>query len=162
MSILIRKKFLGMVLAGILAFGLQAADTQAAEQTVTKNGEYASVPVNAENFTGSARMESLFSPHEGSATYAAYVTFEPGARTHWHIHPKGQALIVTAGTGYVQEWGKEPVLIQPGDVVWCPAGVKHWHGATAKNAMTHLAISEKSDKVVTWLEPVSDEQYPQK
>ena len=159
---MIRKKFLGMVLAGILAFGLQAADTQAAEQTVTKNGEYASVPVNAENFTGSARMESLFSPHEGSATYAAYVTFEPGARMHWHIHPKGQALIVTAGTGYVQEWGKEPVLIQPGDVVWCPAGVKHWHGATAKNAMTHLAISEKSDKAVTWLEPVSDEQYPQK
>ena len=159
---MIRKKFLGMVLAGILAFGLQAADTQAAEQTVTKNGEYASVPVNVENFTGSARMESLFSPHEDSATYAAYVTFEPGARTHWHIHPKGQALIVTAGTGYVQEWGKEPVLIQPGDVVWCPAGVKHWHGATAKNAMTHLAISEKSDKAVTWLEPVSDERYPQK
>ena len=101
-------------------------------------------------------MESLFGPHEGSATYAAYVTFEPGARTNWHIHPKGQALIVTNGTGYVQEWGKEPVLIQPGDVVWCPAGIKHWHGATSKNAMTHLAILEKSDKDVVWLEPVGD------
>lgn len=157
-----KKKFLSTVFAGLLIFGLQTANSEAAEQTVVKNGEYASVAINGDNFTGSARMESLFAPHEGSATYAAYVTFEPGARTNWHIHPKGQALIVTNGTGYVQEWGKEPVLIQPGDVVWCPAGIKHWHGATSKNAMTHLAISEKSDESVTWLEPVSDADYPQK
>lgn len=153
---------LSAIFAGLLVFGLQMTDIQAEEQTVTKNGEYPSVAVNADNFTGVARMESLFAPHEGSATYAAYVTFEPGARTNWHIHPKGQALIVTNGTGYVQEWGKEAVLIQPGDVVWCPAGVKHWHGATAQNAMTHLAISEKSDKEVVWLEPVSEKDYPQK
>ena len=157
---MVKGKFLNTLFAGLLIFGLQTANSEAAEQTVTKNGEYVSIAINGDNFTGHARMESLFGPHEGSATYAAYVTFEPGARTNWHIHPKGQALIVTSGTGYVQEWGKEPVLIQPGDVVWCPAGVKHWHGATSKNAMTHLAISEKSDKDVVWLEPVGDNDYP--
>jgi 4-carboxymuconolactone decarboxylase len=90
----------------------------------------------------------------------AYVTFEPGARSAWHTHPLGQTLIVTAGTGWVQEWNGEKHEIRPGDVVWTPPGVKHWHGATATSGITHLAIQESLDgKNVDWMEKVSDEQY---
>ncbi len=86
--------------------------------------------------------------------------FEPGARTAWHTHPLGQTLIVTAGTGLTQMWGGPIEEIQEGDVVWCPPGEKHWHGATPTTAMTHIAIVEKLDgKVVEWMEKVSDEQY---
>ncbi len=88
------------------------------------------------------------------------VTFEPGARTAWHTHPLGQTLIVTAGCGLVQSWGGPVEKIRPGDVVWCPPGEKHWHGATATTAMTHIAIVERLDgKAVDWMEKVTDEQY---
>ena len=88
------------------------------------------------------------------------VTFEPGARTTWHTHPLGQTLIVTAGCGWTQCLGGPVEEIRPGDVVWFPAGEKHWHGAAAATTMTHIAITEKLDgKAVEWLEPVSDEQY---
>jgi len=95
----------------------------------------------------------------------AFVTFEPGSRTAWtawHTHPAGQILIVTAGVGLVQEWGKKAEKIYPGDVVWIPAGVKHWHGATPDAIMMHIAIQEEVDgKTVEWLEKVSDEEYPE-
>ena len=88
------------------------------------------------------------------------VTFEPGARTAWHTHPLGQALIVTAGSGRVQRWGGPIEEIRLGDVIWIPPGEKHWHGATATTAMTHLAIVEKLDgNYADWMEQVSDEQY---
>jgi quercetin dioxygenase-like cupin family protein len=88
------------------------------------------------------------------------VTFEPGARTAWHRHPLGQTLIVTAGSGWVQQWGGQIQEIRQGDVVWIPPGQKHWHGATATTAMTHIAIQEQLDgKVVEWMEKVSEEQY---
>jgi quercetin dioxygenase-like cupin family protein len=89
------------------------------------------------------------------------VTFEAGARSAWHSHPLGQTLIVTAGTGWIQEeGGGEKQEIRQGDVVWTPPGVWHWHGATRTTAMTHIAIQEALDgKVVEWTEKVSDEQY---
>ena len=88
------------------------------------------------------------------------VTFEPGARSNWHIHPVGQALIVTSGVGLTQEWGKPIREIRAGDVVVCPAGVKHWHGASPNSAMTHIAVTEDKDgSCVQWLEKVTDEQY---
>lgn len=90
----------------------------------------------------------------------ARVTFEPGARTAWHAHPLGQTLIVTAGTGWVQQWGGAVQEMREGDVVRIPPGVKHWHGATATTAVTHIALQEQLDgKVVEWMEKVSDEQY---
>jgi quercetin dioxygenase-like cupin family protein len=89
-----------------------------------------------------------------------HVTFAPGARTAWHTHPAGQILIVTYGTGWIQQWGAERREIKPGDVVWIPPGVKHWHGGTATNGMSHMAIQEMVDgRNVDWLEKVSDEQY---
>jgi quercetin dioxygenase-like cupin family protein len=90
----------------------------------------------------------------------AIVTFEPGARAAWHTHPLGQTLIVTFGAGWVQREGGPIEDIRPGDVVWFPAGEKHWHGATATTAMSHIAIAEKLDgKAVDWMEKVTDDQY---
>jgi len=114
----------------------------------------------AENFSGSVRVDPLFQAHEPSRTSGALVTFEPGARSTWHTHPLGQALIVTAGCGITQCWGEEPVRIRPGDVITCPPDKKHWHGAAPDTAMSHIAIQEAPNgKAVEWLERVSDEEY---
>jgi 4-carboxymuconolactone decarboxylase len=88
------------------------------------------------------------------------VTFQPGAHTNWHTHPLGQLLIVTAGQGWVQAQGESALAMKPGDTVWIKPGVKHWHGATRTSGMTHVAVSEANyGESVTWLEPVSDDQY---
>ena len=129
-------------------------------QQITRAGEQASTFGAAENFTGHARVDPLFSPNETIHASLAYVTFDPGARSAWHTHPAGQRLVVTAGVGLTQEWGKAVKVIRPGDVVWCPPGVKHWHGAAPNTSMTHLAMSGYVDgKSVTWMEKVTDEQY---
>ena len=114
----------------------------------------------AEYFTGNVRIDPLNSAPEPSRVSCASVTFEPGARTAWHTHPLGQTLLVTAGAGWTQCEGEDVVEIRAGDVIWCPPGHKHWHGASATVAMTHVAITEALDgKPIDWLEEVSDEQY---
>lgn len=111
-------------------------------------------------FTGQVRQDPLFEAPDPARVRIVSVTFEPGARTHWHTHPLGQTLIVTAGVGWVQREGGRIEEIRPGDVVWIAPGEKHWHGATPTTAMTHIAVHEALDgQHVTWLEPVSDEQY---
>ena len=111
-------------------------------------------------FSGTVRIDPLFQADAPARVACASVTFEPGARTAWHTHPLGQTLIVTAGCGWAQREGGPVEEIRPGDVVWFPAGEKHWHGATETTAMTHIAIQEQLDgKAVDWLEKVSDEQY---
>jgi quercetin dioxygenase-like cupin family protein/phenylpyruvate tautomerase PptA (4-oxalocrotonate tautomerase family) len=127
---------------------------------IRRNGSQPSTKGSADYFTGTVRVDPLFSPPEPARASGGSVTFEPGARTTWHTHPLGQALIVTAGCGRLQR-GKEPIQeIRPGDVVWTPPGVKRWHGASPSTAMTHIAIQEKRDgKVVEWMEKVADEDY---
>ena len=111
-------------------------------------------------FTGRVRVDPLFLPNESFQAIGARVTFEPGARTAWHTHPLGQTLVVTEGFGRVQRWGGPIEEIRPGDVVWFPAGEKHWHGAAPATAMTHIAIcGEWEGKSADWMEKVSDEQY---
>jgi quercetin dioxygenase-like cupin family protein len=111
-------------------------------------------------FTGTVRVDPLFTAPDPARVSGALVTFEPGARTAWHTHPLGQTLIVTSGCGWVQREGGVVEEIRPGDVVWFPPGEKHWHGATATTAMSHIAIQEKlNGSVVDWLEHVSDAQY---
>ncbi|MGO8699531.1 MAG: cupin domain-containing protein [Limisphaerales bacterium] len=111
-------------------------------------------------FTGAVRIDSPFKGSGAARVSGAIVTFEPGARTAWHTHPLGQALIVTAGCGRVQREGGPIENIHPGDIVWFPQGEKHWHGAAPTTAMTHIAIAELLDgKAVDWMEKVSDEQY---
>lgn len=111
-------------------------------------------------FTGTVRIDSPFQAVEPARIGGAVVTFEPGARTAWHTHPLGQTLFVTAGCGWAQQEGGAVEEIRPGDIVWFAPGEKHWHGATATTAMTHIAVAEKLDgKSVDWLEKVSDENY---
>ncbi len=130
---------------------------------IVRGGSQASVKGPAEWFTGCVRIDPLFSKtNEPSRATGAYVTFEPGARTAWHTHPLGQTLIVTSGIGCVRQWGGPVQEIRQGDVVWFPAGLKHWHGASPDNAMTHIAVQEElNGSAVQWMEHVSDEQYQQ-
>ncbi|QEX79782.1 cupin domain-containing protein [Xanthomonas arboricola pv. pruni] len=127
---------------------------------VSKAGGAASVAGPADYFTGKVRIDAPFQADAPARVGGATVTFEPGAHTAWHTHPLGQTLIVTAGAGRVQEWGKPAQQIRPGDIVWIPPGVKHWHGANATVAMSHIAIAEAQDgSPVTWLEQVSEAQH---
>ncbi len=139
---------------------MAAAAPDAAPVKVTRAGATSSVAGSADYFTGTVRVDAPFQADAPARVGGATVTFEPGARTAWHTHPLGQTLVVTTGVGLVQEWGKAAQEIRPGDIVWIPPGVKHWHGATAKVAMSHIAIAESQDgSPVTWMEQVTDAQY---
>jgi quercetin dioxygenase-like cupin family protein len=110
-------------------------------------------------FTGSVRVDAIFPPDGGRNSGGGAVTFEPGARTHWHTHPAGQTIIMQ-GLGFVQRLSGPIEEVKPGDVVFFEPNEKHWHGASAQNGMVHIAITEVVDgKAVDWLEPVNDEQY---
>jgi quercetin dioxygenase-like cupin family protein len=127
---------------------------------IKRNGTRPSGKGPADYFTGGVRVDPLFEAPDPARVRGAHVTFEPGARTAWHTHPLGQTLIVTSGLGWAQSEGGPVEEIRPGDVVWFAPGEKHWHGASASNAMTHIAIQEAlNGKVVDWLEQVSDAQY---
>jgi quercetin dioxygenase-like cupin family protein len=127
---------------------------------IKRSGSQPSGKGPAEYFTGSVRMDPLFEAKDPARAGGVSVTFEPGARTAWHSHPLGQHLIVTAGSGRVQNWDGPIQEIRPGDVVWSPPGEKHWHGATPTTAMTHISIVEQlHGKAADWMEKVSDEQY---
>src|SRR6266849_6113536 len=130
------------------------------QMDIKRNGSQPSARGPAEYFTGTVRIDQLFKAPGPACASGAYVTFEPCARSNWHTHPLGQTLIVTSGCGFVQSWGGPIKVIRPGDVVSCPPGEKHWHGAAPTTAMTHIAIQEELDgKVVNWMEKVTDEQY---
>ncbi|WP_374486028.1 cupin domain-containing protein [Zoogloea sp.] len=151
-------KTLAAALIAPLAVSAAGDDTQ--HVRITRIGTQASATGPADYFTGTVRIDSPFHGTAPARIGGASVSFEPGARTAWHSHPLGQTLIVTAGSGRVQSWGGPVQAIRPGDIVWIPPGVKHWHGAAAGTAMTHIAIAEALDgKVVDWLEHVSDAQY---
>lgn len=127
---------------------------------ITRIGSQPSIKGPEDWFTGTVRLDPLFDAPEPGRVAGAAVTFEPGARTAWHTHPLGQTLIVTAGCGWVQREGGSVEEIHPGDVIWFPPHEKHWHGATATTAMTHIAIQESLDgRAVDWMEKVSDEDY---
>jgi quercetin dioxygenase-like cupin family protein len=127
---------------------------------IKRSGSQPSGTGPADWFTGTVRIDPLFTAPDPARVGGALVTFEPGARTAWHTHPLGQTLIVTAGSGWVQRDGGPIEAIHPGDVIWFPPGEKHWHGATATTAMSHIAIQEKQDgKYVDWLNHVTDEEY---
>jgi quercetin dioxygenase-like cupin family protein len=129
-------------------------------QTVYRAGSQPSAKGSAEYFTGNVRIDPLFSAKDSAPFSGSYVTFEPGARSAWHIHPTGQHLLVTAGVGRTGEWGGKVEEIKTGDVIWCPPKIKHWHGASPTTAMTDIALTGTlNGKNVEWMEKVSDEQY---
>jgi quercetin dioxygenase-like cupin family protein len=145
----------------LAAAGPAGAQSPAAgAQVIAPAGTQASSSGPAEFFTGRVRVDPVWPADSHINASGGLVTFEPGARSAWHTHPAGQRLVVMAGVGMTQEWGKPVQVIRPGDVVWCPPGVKHWHGAAPTTAMTHLAVSGTAEgRNVTWMEKVSDEQY---
>ena len=113
-----------------------------------------------DSFTGTVLQDPFIQPEAPARVAANRVSFEPGARTAWHTHPIGQTLYVISGVGRVQAKGGPVREIRPGDVVWIPAGEKHWHGASPSNAMTHIAMQEALDgSYVTWMEHVTDAEY---
>jgi quercetin dioxygenase-like cupin family protein len=140
----------------------ESAKPEAGRQTqvITRPGAQPSARGPAEYFTGSVRVDPMFAAKESAPYSGAMVTFEPGARSAWHTHPAGQHLVVTYGVGLTQEWGGPVTEIRAGDVVWCPPGVKHWHGASPATPMSHIALTNTlNGKNIEWLEKVSDEQY---
>lgn len=127
---------------------------------IIRAGTTSSAKAPSDWFTGTVRIDPLFNPFDAERVQGAQVTFEPGARTAWHTHPLGQTLIVTAGLGLVQRQGGPIQEIRPGDVVWFAPNEKHWHGASATTAMTHIALQEvENGKVVDWMEHVTDAEY---
>lgn len=116
---------------------------------------------SSEVFTGTVYVEMIFGAEDPMRSSAGQVTFMPGARSAWHTHPQGQMLVITNGTGWVQERGQEKQVMTAGDVVWCPPGVEHWHGAAAETAVTHYAIQQQDEngKNVVWGAHVTDEEY---
>lgn len=124
------------------------------------NGSRPSRRMPADSFTGTVWQEPIIEAPAPARVRAAFVRFEPGARTAWHIHPLGQTLCVISGIGRVQTWGEKVREIRPGDVVWIPPNEKHWHGAGPATNMVHIATQEALDgKHVAWMEHVTDEQY---
>lgn len=127
---------------------------------IIKNEQLSSMQGPKEWFTGSVRIDPLFQKQDATKTGGALVTFEPGARTAWHTHPAGQTLIVQTGVGWVQREGGLVETIYPGDIVWFEPNEKHWHGASANKAMSHIAIQEEvGSKAVDWMEHVTDDDY---
>jgi quercetin dioxygenase-like cupin family protein len=127
---------------------------------IRRIGTQASSKGPSDWFTGTVRIDPLFQASAPARVQSVNVTFEPGARTAWHMHPLGQTLLVMAGCGWVQRDGAPIEEVRPGDVIWFHPGEKHWHGATPTTAMTHIAIQEQlNGKAVDWMEKVSEEQY---
>lgn len=136
------------------------ATASAAPLVIHRVGSQPSSPGPSRFFAGAVRVDPLHTATEPARVSTAFVGFEPGARSAWHTHPLGQTLIVTAGAGRLQRWGSPAEVIRPGDTVWIPAGVKHWHGASPTTGMTHIAVTETLDgRNVDWLEQVSEDQY---
>lgn len=153
---------LPLIAAAVLGAATPAVAQEASDTvTVSRPGDRPSARGPASRFTGAVRVDPAFEPQGAVRVSGAYVTFEAGARTNWHAHPQGQTLVVTAGRGWVAAWDGAPLEIRTGDVVRIPPGVKHWHGASAGAAMTHLAIQENPEgEDVDWMEPVDDARYP--
>lgn len=147
-------------LAALYPVCVPAKASSESQSTISRHDERGVLAGPASNFTGEVRVEPIGQPDQSRSVALGLVTFAPSARSHWHTHPSGQSLFVTDGCGWTQHEGGAVMKICKGDAVHVAAGVRHWHGATATSAMTHLAITETRDgRNVDWAEPVTDAQY---
>jgi quercetin dioxygenase-like cupin family protein len=162
MSNISRRKLIAGATALGLALGLcmSAADRAALSMEIKRSGTEASRKGQADRFKGTVWLETIFQAAEPGRVVSNYTTFEPGARTYWHSHPLGQTVLITSGLGWVQREGGPVEEVRPGDIVWFPPGEKHWHGASARTAMTQIAITEAlNGNAADFLDTVSDDQY---
>lgn len=158
-----KAKFAALLICG-LVISLPLACHTKNQEIMTKENNSSIYPkgnkLPSDWFTGDAFLHPLVAKDSNNNFSAGSVTFEPGARTNWHTHPKGQVLLVIEGEGFYQEKGKPAQPIKKGEAVNIPENVAHWHGASAKSAMTHIAITNyEEDEQVVWLQPVSEEEY---
>ncbi|MCI5083212.1 MAG: cupin domain-containing protein [Saprospiraceae bacterium] len=137
----------------------QAASEEATSESIFPKGRKGP----ADFFTGTAWVHGLVANDSVFTTNAGSVTFEPAARSHWHSHPSGQILMVTAGVGYHQIKGQPKEIIKKGDVIKCPPNKVHWHGASEGESMTHIYLIPNTEKgIVEWKDPVTDEEFTSK
>lgn len=160
-----------MIMAAVaVAFAAQArpsqssvAETRSGAGGVTNivpRGSGDARPGPAANFTGQVTVRGAFRLSGGSRVGGATVSFAPGSRSAWHVHPLGQTMVVTEGCGWTQVKGGPVEQICAGDVAWVGPGEAHWHGATPTTPMTHVAISESAEgESVQWLQRVTDAEY---
>jgi quercetin dioxygenase-like cupin family protein len=152
--------FLSAFTGALTVSGISNAQNQPKEQIIVRSEQSKTTQGSAQFFTGKAFIQSIAPEISPSRNVIAYVTFEAGARSHWHDHDAGQTLVVTSGTAWTQEWNGKAYAAQAGDVIYCPPGIKHFHGASPNGQMTHVSIVENIDgKNVNWMEPVTDDQY---
>ncbi len=163
----LKKAIFALALAALPLAGMSGAE--AAEYQQTQDGvkviEHETTPrlMHSPNFTGQVHHQSVFGVTPDTTYTGSYVYFAPGARSNWHTHPGGQRLMVVKGTAWTQVWNGPKTVAHEGDTIWCPPGVKHWHGASAEEGLVQLTFTEVRDgKNVTWMEPVTDEQYNSK
>lgn len=149
-----------VVLTAVALALFASTSAHAGSQVFSQAGSKPSIKGPEANFTGSVIIDPLYGDNEHTSNTGGLVTFSPGARSAWHMHPAGQVLIISSGTGWVKEEGGQKLVVRAGDVIWTPPGVKHWHGASADNGMSHIAITNMKDgEGVDWLEKVSDGEY---
>jgi len=150
---------------GILAFSFAVTFSAYAQVKSDKNQPVAGsifprgAKITNDNFKGTAYLKMLMDADSLNPTSVGNVTFEPGARTKWHIHPGGQILLVIDGVGYYQEKGQVKKILRKGDVIKCPTNVMHWHGASADTAFVQVAITNRHLGEVVWLHEVTDNEY---
>lgn len=154
------KNIAGILLIGVIAFACtpqnKSARTAASQRSnIFPQGE----KIMNDNFTGTAYLQMLVAADSLNAIAVGNVTFEPGARTKWHLHPGGQILLVTDGVGYYQEKGQLKKVLRKGDVIKCLPNVPHWHGASADSAFVQVTITGREKGETVWLEAVTDEEY---
>lgn len=158
-----KHSFIGIALACLIPLSAVADDANQQEKQMILKTKASRQLVEgpADYFTGKVWIDPFhLEAQDPSNLTSAQVTFEPGARTNWHTHPRGQLLIVTSGKGWTQCEHGERVEVNEGDTIWCPPGHKHWHGATSSTGMSHIAVQEVHDGTnVHWMEAVSDEDY---
>lgn len=147
------------ILLSITSFSQQKVETKdnQGKQMVFPQGE----KITSQNFKGTVYLKTLIDTDSVNPTAVGNVTFEPGARTRWHLHPGGQILLVIDGVGYYQEKGQSKIILRKGDVIKCPPNVPHWHGASADSHFIQVAVTNRHLGETVWLEEVTDEVYHQ-
>lgn len=154
----------GIFLIGVFTFSCNAQNkstlstkTESQKSIIFPKGE----KITNDNFTGTAYLQMLIAPDSLNPTSVGNVSFEPGARTKWHLHPGGQILLATDGVGYYQEKGQPKIILRKGDVIKCPPNIPHWHGASIDSYFVQVAITNTQNGMSVWLEAVTNEEYNQ-
>lgn len=156
------RRIVGVFIIAVVAFSCKQQDgaAQAGQKEVNPSNIFPrGEKILNENFTGTAYLQPLIGADSLNSISVGNVTFEPGARSKWHIHPAGQILLVTNGVGYYQEKGQPKKVLRKGDVIKCPPNVAHWHGASADSAFVQVAITGREKGETVWLEAVTDDVY---